>query len=61
MSLVTPRRRDVAADLNVVLVGALVIALTILIPEMTRMRGHHEAGPEVQPGWTYNPTAPRRS
>ncbi|MDQ3391729.1 MAG: hypothetical protein M3508_10415 [Actinomycetota bacterium] len=30
-------------------------ALTILIPEMTRMRGHHEAGPERPAGLDVQP------
>jgi uncharacterized membrane protein len=41
------------------LVGACVIALTILVPMMPGM-AHHMAmmqpGPEVPPGWTYNPS-----
>lgn len=42
------------------LIGAWVIALTILVPMMPGM-AHHMAmmkpGPEVPPGWTYNPSS----
>ncbi len=39
------------------LVGILVIALTILIPGMPGMILIMKMGPEVPPGWTYNPSA----
>lgn len=44
-----------AAYLNDTLVGALVIALSILIPAM---RGRlPDTGPSVPPGWSYNPSS----
>ena len=49
-----------AAYMNDTLVGALVIALSILVPMMPGM-AHHLAmmqpGPEIPPGWTYNPSS----
>jgi hypothetical protein len=48
---------DEAAYLNGVLVGALIIALTILIPEMPGMMAIMKPGPERPPGWTYNPSS----
>jgi hypothetical protein len=49
-----------AAYLNDTFAGALVIALSILVPMMPGM-AHHMAmmqpGPEVPPGWTYNPSS----
>jgi uncharacterized membrane protein len=52
--------RDPAAYLNDTLVGALAIALTVLVPMMPGM-AHHMAmmkpGPEVPPGWSYNPSS----
>jgi uncharacterized membrane protein len=51
--------KDPAAYVTDTLVGALAIALTILVPMMPGM-AHHMAmmkpGPEVPPGWTYNPS-----
>ena len=51
---------EAAAYLNNTLVGAFVIALTILVPMMPGM-AHHMAmmkpGPEIPPGWTYNPAS----
>jgi hypothetical protein len=48
------------AYVNDTLVGALVIALTILVPMMPGM-AHHMAmmkpGPEIPPGWSYNPSS----
>lgn len=48
-----------AAHTNDTLVGALVIALSVLIPMMPGM-AHHKVmmmpGPEVPPGWSYNPS-----
>jgi hypothetical protein len=48
-----------AAYLNDTMVGALAIALSILVPMMPGM-AHHMAmmqpGPEIPPGWTYNPS-----
>jgi hypothetical protein len=45
---------------NDTLVGALAIALSVLVPMMPGM-GHHMAmmapGPEIPPGWTYNPSS----
>jgi hypothetical protein len=56
---------DAAAYVNDTLVGAFVIALTVLVPMMPGM-AHHMAmmkpGPEVPPGWTYNPSSwPQRA
>lgn len=45
------------AYLNGTLVGALVIALTILIPGMPNMIMYMKMGSEVPPGWTYNPSS----
>jgi hypothetical protein len=48
-----------AAYLNDTIVGALAITLSILVPMMPGM-AHHMAmmqpGPEIPPGWTYNPS-----
>jgi hypothetical protein len=45
---------------NDTLVGALAIALSILVPMMLGM-AHHMAmmkpGPQIPPGWTYNPSS----
>ena len=54
-----------AAYVNDTLVGAFVIALTILVPMMPGM-AHHMAmmkpGPQIPPGWTYNPSSwPQRA
>ena len=43
--------------LNDTLVGALVIALSILIPGMPNMIMYMKMGSEVPPGWTYNPSS----
>ena len=43
--------------LNGTLVGALVIALTILIPGMPNMIMYMQMGSEVPPGWSYNPSS----
>ncbi|MBW3669777.1 MAG: vitamin K epoxide reductase family protein [Actinobacteria bacterium] len=48
---------DEAAYLNGVLVGALVVALTVLIPEMPGMPAIMKPGPERPPGWSYNPSS----
>jgi hypothetical protein len=45
------------AYLNDTLVGALVIALTILIPGMPNMIMYMEMGPQTPPGWSYNPSS----
>lgn len=49
-----------AAYLNDTLVGAFAIALSILVPMMPGM-AHHMAmmksGPEIPPGWSYNPSS----
>jgi hypothetical protein len=49
-----------AAYFNDTLVGALAIALSILVPMMPGM-AHHMAmmkpGPDIPPGWTYNPSS----
>jgi hypothetical protein len=48
-----------ASYLNDTLVGALAITLSILVPMMPGMAHHMammQAGPEIPPGWTYNPS-----
>ena len=45
-----------AAYLNDTFTGALVIALTILIPGMPNMMMHMEDGPTTPQGWSYNPS-----
>ncbi len=50
---------DAAAYLNDTLVGALAITFSILVPMMPGMAHHMEMmkpGPEIAPGWTYNPS-----
>ncbi len=42
---------------NDTFVGALVIALAVLIPGMPGMMLMMQPGPEVPPGWSYNPSA----
>lgn len=49
-----------AAMVNDTLVGVLAIALSILVPMMPGMAHHMEMmkpGPEIPPGWTYNPSS----
>ena len=50
---------SVVAYLNNTIVGALAITLSILVPMMPGM-AHHMAmmkpGPEIPPGWSYNPS-----
>lgn len=50
---------DPGAYANETIVGALVIAFSVLIPMMPS-RAHHDvmtaAGPDVPPGWSYNPS-----
>ncbi|MFB6351575.1 MAG: vitamin K epoxide reductase family protein [Bradymonadaceae bacterium] len=46
-----------AAYLNDTIVGALVIALTILIPGMPNMILYMKMGDDRPPGWTYNPSS----
>ena len=50
---------DAAAYANDTLVGALVIAFSVLVPMMPS-RAHHQVmmtpGPDVPPGWSYNPS-----
>lgn len=46
-----------AAYLNDSLIGALIIALTVLIPGMPGMILMMQSGPETPPGWTYNPSS----
>lgn len=51
---------DPAGYLNDTLVGALVIAFTILVPMMPGHAHHMEMmkpGPEIPPGWSYNPSS----
>lgn len=45
------------AYVNDTLVGALVIALTILIPGMPNMIMYMKMGPEKPAGWSYNPSS----
>jgi uncharacterized membrane protein len=51
--------RDAGAYANDTLVGALVIAFSVLIPMMPS-RAHHDVmmagGPDTPPGWSYNPS-----
>jgi hypothetical protein len=46
-----------AAYLNASMVGVLVIALTVLVPDMPGMMRIMQPGPEQPPGWTYNPSS----
>ncbi len=46
-----------AAYLNDTLVGALVIALAVLIPGMPNMILYMKMGPPTPPGWSYNPSS----
>ena len=51
-----------AAFVNETLVGILVIALTVLIPDMPGMMLIMKHGPEIPPDWSYNPSAwPQRA
>jgi uncharacterized membrane protein len=45
------------AYLNDTLVGAFVIALTILVPGMPNMMMYMQMGAPTPPGWTYNPSS----
>lgn len=50
------------AYLNSTLVGALVIALTIIIPGMPNMPLYMQMGGDTPPGWSYNPSSwPQRA
>ncbi|TVZ26862.1 vitamin K epoxide reductase family protein [Gillisia sp. Hel_I_86] len=42
---------------NSTIVGALIIALTILIPGMPNMINYMKMGGDVPPGWSYNPSS----
>ncbi|MCA9223230.1 MAG: vitamin K epoxide reductase family protein [Planctomycetales bacterium] len=46
-----------AAYLNGTIAGALLIALTILIPGMPNMIMYMQMGPPTPPGWSYNPSS----
>lgn len=49
-----------AAYVNDTLIGAFAIALSVLVPMMPGMAHHMvmmQPGPEVPPGWTYNPSS----
>ncbi len=49
-----------AAFVTDTLIGALAIALSVLVPMMPGMAHHMEMmkpGPEIPPGWTYNPSS----
>jgi hypothetical protein len=39
------------------MVGAFIIALSILVPGMPNMILHMEPGPEIPSGWSYNPSS----
>ena len=43
--------------LNETFVGIFIIALTILIPGMPNMINYMKMGPDVPPGWSYNPSS----
>ncbi|WP_235934852.1 vitamin K epoxide reductase family protein [Candidatus Laterigemmans baculatus] len=45
------------AYLNDTIIGAWIIALTILIPGMPNMIMYMQMGPDSPPGWTYNPSS----
>ena len=48
------------AYVNDTLIGALAVTLSILVPMMPGMAHHMEMmkpGPEIPPGWTYNPSS----
>ena len=45
-----------AAYLNDTIIGGMLIALSILIPGMPGMGWMDMPGPEIPPGWTYNPS-----
>jgi hypothetical protein len=45
------------AYLNSTIVGALVIALTVIIPGMPNMIMYMKMGPATPPGWSYNPSS----
>ena len=48
-----------AAFVNDTLIGTLAIALSVLVPSMPGMAHHMEMakpGPEIPPGWSYNPS-----
>ncbi len=42
---------------NETFVGTFVVALTILVPGMPNMINYMKMGPEVPPGWSYNPSS----
>ncbi len=51
--------KNPAAFVNDTLIGALAITFAILVPSMPGMAHHMEMakpGPEVPPGWSYNPS-----
>jgi hypothetical protein len=51
-----------AAYLNGTVVGTLVIVLAVLIPGSPNLAVHRQPGPEIPPGWSYNPSSwPQRS
>lgn len=43
--------------LNETLIGIFIIALTVLIPGMPNMLAYMKEGPEVPPGWSFNPSS----
>ncbi|MFW6310101.1 MAG: vitamin K epoxide reductase family protein, partial [Prolixibacteraceae bacterium] len=46
-----------AAYLNSVITGALAIALSVIIPGIPNLVMFVHKGPEVPPGWSYNPSS----
>lgn len=46
-----------AIYINNTVVGILVVALTILIPDVPGAELYRKPGPEVPPGWSYNPSS----
>lgn len=43
--------------INNSVVGILVVALTVLIPDVPGSELFRKAGPEIPPGWSYNPSS----
>ncbi|WPP50035.1 SPW repeat domain-containing protein [Catalinimonas niigatensis] len=49
--------KEGAALLNDYLIGTLVIVFAIIIPRQPGIKLYAQAGPNVPPGWSYNPSA----
>ncbi|MBF0299255.1 MAG: vitamin K epoxide reductase [Oligoflexia bacterium] len=43
--------------MNDTLIGIMLMALTVLIPGMPNMLNYMQNGPDVPPGWSYNPSS----